>query len=121
MNSRARIHQLPDGRRLHMNDGPIDLIVEAFGAGQEIASAYEAATKRFETILDELCEELPLLRCAAHIIGTPFRGDVAQRMLRATRPYAHRTFITPMAAVAGAVAEEILQAMTDSAQLAKAY
>jgi ApbE superfamily uncharacterized protein (UPF0280 family) len=121
MNSRAQVQLLPDGRRLHMNDGPIDLIVEAFGSREEITSAYRAASTRFDTILDELCEELPLLCCAADKIGAPLRGTVAQRMLRATQPYAHRTFITPMAAVAGAVAEEILQAMTKSAQLDKAY
>lgn len=121
MNSRAQVRLLPDGRRLHMNDGPIDLIVEAFGSREEVTSAYNAASKRFDTILDELCEELPSLRSAADTIRTPFRGNVARRMLRATLPYAHHTFITPMAAVAGAVAEEILQAMTTSAQLAKAY
>ena len=31
MNTRAQIRLLDDGRRLHLNDGPIDLIVEAFG------------------------------------------------------------------------------------------
>ncbi len=29
-------HRLPDGRRLHLNHGPIDLIVEAFGAQGEV-------------------------------------------------------------------------------------
>ena len=50
--------------RLHLQDGPIDLIVEAFGAAEEIARAYRAAAARFGTILDELCAELPLLRSA---------------------------------------------------------
>ena len=31
MKARAQIRLLPDGRRLHLHDGPIDLIVEAFG------------------------------------------------------------------------------------------
>ncbi len=31
MGERAQIRLLPDGRRLHLHDGPIDLIVEAFG------------------------------------------------------------------------------------------
>ena len=37
---------LPDGRRLHMHDGPIDVIVEAFGAVSEIEmpSRRDAAT-----------------------------------------------------------------------------
>jgi hypothetical protein len=28
---RAQVSFLPDGRRLHLQDGPIDLIIEAFG------------------------------------------------------------------------------------------
>jgi hypothetical protein len=55
---------LPDGRRLYMHDGPIDLILEAFGAAPEIRTAYLAATERFVNVLDELCGELPLLRSA---------------------------------------------------------
>ena len=31
MKSRAQIRMLPDGRRLHLHDGPIDLIVEVTG------------------------------------------------------------------------------------------
>jgi hypothetical protein len=42
-------------------------------------------------------------------------------MVAAVEPYAARTFITPMAAVAGAVAEEILAAMTSAAPLERAY
>jgi hypothetical protein len=42
-------------------------------------------------------------------------------MATAVAPYATQTFITPMAAVAGAVAEEILQAMTSVADLDRAY
>ena len=42
-------------------------------------------------------------------------------MAAAVAPYSARTFITPMAAVAGAVAEEILEAMTSVAELSKAY
>jgi ApbE superfamily uncharacterized protein (UPF0280 family) len=46
---------------------------------------------------------------------------MAKRMASAVAPYASQTFITPMAAVAGAVAEEILSAMTGSALLDRAY
>ncbi len=62
MNERATIRPLSDGRRLHLNDGPIDLVIEANGAAGDIHQAYEAAAGRFVTILDELCAELPLLR-----------------------------------------------------------
>jgi ApbE superfamily uncharacterized protein (UPF0280 family) len=42
-------------------------------------------------------------------------------MMAAVAPYSERTFITPMAAVAGAVAEEILGTMTSAAKLSRAY
>ena len=121
MNSRAQIRMLPDGRRLHMQDGPIDLIVEGFGNQTEIDAAYHAAGERFVTVLDELCAELTLLRQPAAENGPRPGGSVARRMVEAVRPYASATFITPMAAVAGAVAEEILEAATTSATLSRAY
>ena len=46
---------------------------------------------------------------------------MARRMVAAVMPYATQCFITPMAAVAGAVAEEILAAMLSVADLARAY
>ena len=117
---RAQIRLLPDGRRLHLNDGPIDLIVEAFGATDQIQLAYSAAAARFVSVLDELCAELPLLRREPNAQCWP-TGVIARRMADAVMPYSAETFITPMAAVAGAVAEEILQAMTNVASLDKAY
>jgi hypothetical protein len=57
---RQQVAILPDKRRLHLQDGPIDLIVEAFGAPDEVRRAYAAAVVRFTTILDELCAELPV-------------------------------------------------------------
>jgi len=121
MREPAVIRYLPDGRRLHFHDGPIDLILEAFGAPAEIEAAYRAAAKRFVTVLDELCSELPLLRSAASPDSPRPQGRVAQRMAEAVAPFAARHFITPMAAVAGAVAEEILAAMTNAAALSRAY
>ena len=121
MNSRAQIRILADGRRLHMHDGPIDLVLEAFGDAGEIEAAYRAAATRFVTVLDELCNELAFLRLPTRADGPLPAGPIARRMLAAVRPYASRTFITPMAAVAGAVAEEILEAMTTVAELSRAY
>lgn len=120
MASRAQIHLLADGRRLHLNDGPIDLIIEAFGAKDQIQLAYRAASARFVTVLDELCAELPLLRREPNLEQWP-TGVIALRMAEAVLPHSAQAFITPMAAVAGAVAEEILQAMTNAATLDKAY
>jgi ApbE superfamily uncharacterized protein (UPF0280 family) len=125
MNTRAQIRWLPDGRRLHLQDGPIDLIVEAFGVDAEVEAGYRAACGRFASVLDELCAELILLRTALH--SATFADDswprsaVARRMTAATLPYVSRGFITPMAAVAGAVADEILTAMVGAAELSRAY
>jgi uncharacterized protein len=112
---------LPDGRRLHLQDGPIDLIIEAFGADAEISAAYRAANHRFDGLLDELCEELAELRAPVRPGLCRLKGQVARRMHEAVSPYAADCFVTPMAAVAGAVAEEILGAMLDAAALRKAY
>ena len=121
MRDRAQIQLLPDGRRLYLHDGPIDLILEAFGDPREVQAAYRAAAQRFVTILDELCGELPRLRQRSTADGPILSGVVARRMAEAVAPYAESTFITPMAAVAGAVAEEILTAMISAARLEKAY
>jgi len=121
MNSRAQMRLLPDGRRLHLHDGPIDLIVEAFGELNAVERAYGAARARFETVLDELCGELPFLRQRCTPDSLWPRGSIARRMMAAALPYAGQCFITPMAAVAGAVAEEILSAMVAAAQLSRAY
>jgi uncharacterized protein len=121
MNQRAQIRMLADGRRLHLHDGPIDLIVEAFGSPREVEAAYRAADARFVTVLDELCGELACLRRACSEEEAWPRGAVARRMVAAVMPYAAEYFVTPMAAVAGAVAEEILAAMIAAAELQSAY
>ncbi len=116
--SRMQAAMLPDGRRLHLQDGPIDLIVGAEGEPEHVARAHDVAKLRFSTILDELCDELPLLRQPTDRIP---QGAVAARMWRATADLAKTQFITPMAAVAGAVAEEVLYAMLTVATLERAH
>jgi uncharacterized protein len=121
MNNRAQIRMLAGGRRLHMQDGPIDVIVEAFGEVSEIEVAYRAAAARFVEVLEELCSELEFLRRPACEDGYFPSGPIARRMVAAVKPYASQTFITPMAAVAGTVAEEILETMVAAARLSRAY
>ena len=112
---------LSDGKRLHLQDGPIDLIVEANGTHENVKRAYRAAISKFTGLLDVLCKELSSLRRPAHRVAFPPNGNVARRMSAAVAPFAATHFITPMAAVAGAVAEEILAAMTEAALLERAY
>jgi len=184
--ARAR---LADGR-WHFQHGPIDLILEAWGAAEECAEAYEQAWARFATVLPELVAELPLLRkaiaahpaslsrasgregahwpcarmrawrmgregtvlppggvgaeapcphlpfadrafalsangpllsrCAGEGQKCPLSGAIAKRMWNACAPFAP-IFITPMAAVAGAVADEVIAAMIAGRVLRKAY
>ncbi|HEY8608420.1 MAG TPA: UPF0280 family protein [Noviherbaspirillum sp.] len=96
---------LPDGR-LHFSHGPIDLVIQADGPLDAVNRAHADAWRRFVSVLPELVAELPLLR-APVTEACPPRGTVARRMWEACFPY-RAGFITPMAAVAGAVAEEIL-------------
>ena len=109
-----------DGRRLHLQHGPIDLVVAAEGAPAEVAAAYAQAETRFQTVLTELVEELPRLRRQCPPDGLGLTGAVARRMEAAVRTHA-AALVTPMAAVAGAVADEMLAALTAGRCLRRAY
>lgn len=111
--------RLPDGR-LHLQHGPIDLVIEAFGASVEVERAYGQAIDRFGDILPVLVGELSLLRRPLGEAYPLLQGPVARRMAEATWPH-RAVYITPMAAVAGAVADEMLQAMVLGRTLDKAY
>ncbi|GGF20858.1 hypothetical protein GCM10011611_28660 [Aliidongia dinghuensis] len=115
------IRLLPDGRRVHLHDGPIDLILEAWGAPAAVRAAHRAAAARMNGLLDELCDELVILRAPAGGHVPVPAGPIARRMCAAVEPYAAECFITPMAAVAGAVAEAVLAAMVEAAPLDRAY
>lgn len=110
----------PDGSRLHLQHGPIDLIIEAWGEKAAVAEAYRRAWERFQPLLDELVAELPVLRRPLDPALADPASPVGRRMAAAVRPLARR-FITPMAAVAGAVADEICAAMVAGGDLRRAY
>jgi ApbE superfamily uncharacterized protein (UPF0280 family) len=112
---------LPDGCRLHLHDGPIDLVVEAKGLRENVSIAHEAAARRFVSILDELCAELSLVRSPVTRDSRRPDGTIARSMHAAVLPYSEMCFITPMAAVAGSVAEAVLQSMIVAARLDRAY
>ncbi len=105
------------GGRLHLHHGPIDLIIGVDGADRQ--ACFAAATARFQTVLTELTSELQTLRRPLKA-DTRFSSPVATRMARTVR--AHRgVFVTPMAAVAGAVADETLAAMLQDHAPDKAF
>ena len=113
------------GDRWHFAHGPIDLVIGAEGERPAVAAAHEAAWARFVTLLAELVGELNLLRAPIDSAGRdvhraspgaglpsadcPLAGPVARRMWQACVPFS-AGFVTPMAAVAGAVADEIVAA-----------
>lgn len=111
---------LADGRRLHLHHGPIDLVVEAFGAKPEVAATREQAARFFDGVLHRLVDELRLLRTPVSRIREEPGGPVARRMTAAVRRHGG-VFVTPMAAVAGAVADATLAAMTERRVLKRAY
>ncbi len=120
-----------DGSRLHLHHGPIDLIISVDGPDGARTCAFAAATSRFDGLLDELVSELDALRTplvpdpAANLPETingtaavcgdaSVRGATARRMVAAVTAYRDRFAVTPMAAVAGAVADEIGAAIAGS-------
>lgn len=107
-------------RRLHLQHGPIDLVIGAYGTADDMARAYDRAWARFQDILPVLVEELAELRRPLDAAHPLLRGPVARRMATACWPY-RDVYITPMAAVAGSVADEILQAMVTDTALSRAY
>jgi ApbE superfamily uncharacterized protein (UPF0280 family) len=172
------------GNRLHLQDGPIDLVIGAEGEPDEIAAAYAQAAAAFDGLLAALVAELPLLRTPVPVLRQPraldrhpreggdpsgvdgvadgrsrphtsvtmdprlrgddgksdgddgredelrggsdadylssFRHPVARAMAAACLPHAG-LWVTPMAAVAGAVADHVLRAMAHGRRLAKAW
>ena len=117
MREAPQVTALPGGR-LQLLHGPIHLVACADGEPDACRAGYAALVARFATVLGELCEELAALRAQA---GHPVQGAVARRMAEAVCPHAGDRFITPMAAVAGAVADEALAAMIQAADLRRAY
>lgn len=101
----AFVARLPDGR-LHLQHGPIDIIAQAWGDAAAVAKGERNAAHRFGSVLAELAAELPVLRREG---GQP-SSAIGRVMAQATSPFAP-LFITPMAAVAGAVADTILAAL----------
>ncbi|MEN9889237.1 MAG: hypothetical protein RL559_1274 [Pseudomonadota bacterium] len=105
----AQCRSLGDGR-LHFQHGPMDIVIGAEGEPRAVQAAHARAWARFQGLLQELVAELPQLRAAVDGVCR-LRGPVARRMWAAAA--AHRpAYVTPMVAVAGAVAQELVQAYT---------
>lgn len=103
----AQCSSLGDGR-FHFQHGPMDIVIGAEGEAEALRQAHAQAWQRFQALLPELVHELPALRrpvnglCDVH-------GPVARRMWAAAEVHLP-AYVTPMVAVAGSVAQELVAA-----------
>ena len=95
--------------RLHLQHGPIDIIAHVDAPEEVRNRLYTSASNRFSTVLVELVAEMDLLKQPWSADLPDPKGGIAQKMCFAVR--GSDIFVTPMAAVAGAVADEVLEAM----------
>ncbi len=117
MSDRAQSLRIATG--LHLNQGPIDLIVRAEGVPDQVEQAYDRAANLFPDILSGLVGELPRLRTDMRQIGRPTNA-VSMLMYEACLPFVDKE-VTPMAAVAGAVADFVLATMAEGLHLQRAW
>jgi len=100
------------GGRWHFQHGPIDLVIEAHGDTDACNQAHQDCWEAFQSVLGDLVHELAQLRLPlppSSERGPRLLGPVAQRMVKACQPHAQAGhFITPMAAVAGSVADHLI-------------
>ena len=97
-----------DGR-WHFQHGPIELVIGLDGVPHVIDAAIDDCWRAFGDVLPRLVAELKSLR-SPWSPSLLLQGPVASRMGRACAPYARDfgLFITPMAAVAGSVADHLI-------------
>jgi ApbE superfamily uncharacterized protein (UPF0280 family) len=114
---------LSDGR-WHFQHGPIDIVLQLVGDASACHDALQRTWQRFESVLPELVSELPLLRQPiANLQKNSFQGEVAGSMWQVTHDMAWAAadgFVTPMAAVAGSVAQALLPCLSQDG-VDKAY
>ncbi len=107
------------GDRTHLHHGPIDVVLKAWGTPEAVRAATRAATRAFPQILPTLAEEIKELRKPMSK-GPKVKGSIAKRMVEACEPFSG-VYITPMASVAGSVADALIELMLKAAPLDKAY
>ena len=108
------------GNRLHLQHGPINLVIQANGSEAAVLRAYDCAERRLSGMLQNLVSNLALLRSPKLPSSVRVADDTSRQMISVVERFKGH-FVTPMAAVAGAVADTILQAMKKTNGLRKIY
>jgi ApbE superfamily uncharacterized protein (UPF0280 family) len=108
------------GNRLHLQHGPINLVIKADGSDAAVRRAYACAVRRMSGLLQGLVDRLSLLRSPDVPTCVRVTDETAQQMITAVNRFKGQ-FVTPMVAVAGAVADTILEAMKKTDGLQKIY
>jgi len=112
---------LEPNRRLYAQHGPIELIIEVDAEPHECTQAFEQAVAFLDSVLSDLVAELPALRSPLNPLNpVRFESPVAKHMQLSVSSFSDQ-FITPMAAVAGSVADKTLQALTRNRSLRRAF
>ena len=106
-----------EDNRLFLQHGPTNIVIEALGIDKNLA--YLNAKNYFETLLEELVLDLTLLKKEV-VLNRKFNNKISQSMQDATERFIP-SFITPMAAVAGSIADNILKVLIDDTNIEKAY
>lgn len=108
------------GKRLHLQQGPINLVIKAHGGDAAVDRAYERAEQRLQGLLQCLVDNLSLLRSPDVSSHARVNDATSQQMIAAVQQFSGH-FVTPMAAVAGAVADTVLAAMQTIGGLQRIY
>ena len=92
--------QLFTGNRLFIQQGPVNLIIKAYGSDTQVRQSYEKACSAFTGLLENLVAELQILKQPVLWSSPKAQNATAQAMIQAVMPFRNR-WVTPMAAVAG--------------------
>jgi len=107
---------LEDGRA-HFQHGPTDLIITIDAAPEVVEAGLAAGWMVFETLLEGLVVDLDMLRSDVEVLPSAevveCSTSTATQMVEAAKQVATGGFLTPMAAVAGSIADTVCQAITD--------
>jgi len=117
---RATASWIRHGQSLHLHHGPISLLVQVEGRQSQCEKAYAAAATAFAPLLESLVSELPRLRTELKPGSMPPNTPVGRIMYEACIPFLAER-VTPMASVAGAVAQFVLTAICEAADLKRAW